>query len=372
MKVAFISTNDFAPWGGSEELWSQAAIRMANEGFTVAVNIKGWEPEAKQVKKIESSNCIVVRRWNYRSKFRRLADKFYKPIGVYGFLDEFNPKLVVISQGMHIQGLDWMEACLERNIPFVTVVQAAAENFWPSDELCQRLSKVYAAAVKCFFVSKANLNLTAKQLAVELKNAKVIANPFKVPYEINIPWPVDNNILKLACVARLDPVAKGQDLLFEVFQNDKWRNRPIEISLFGSGDNQSSLLSLKKLWNIDKINFAGFVNQVESIWTTHHALVLPSRYEGLSLALVEAMLCGRPAIVTNIGGNSEIIEDNVSGFIATAPQVECLDEALERAWHKRIAWYEMGQVAANQVKKVIPSDPIGLFVDDLKLLLQSV
>ncbi len=371
MKVAFISTNGFSPWGGSEELWSQTAIRMANQGFTIAVNVKGWEHEAKQISEMERSNCMVVRRWNYRNRWRRLADRLYRSRGVYTFLDEFNPKLVVISLGMHVEGLDWMSACLERNIPFVVIVQAAAENFWPGDENVIRLRQVYTAAIKCFFVSKANLNLTVKQLAVDLKNAKIIANPFKVPYDVNIPWPPENETLKLACVARLDPVAKGQDILFEVFKQEKWKDRNIHISLFGSGENKKSLLSLKQLWNLDNINFCGFMEKVESIWLTHHALVIPSRYEGLPIALVEAMLCARPGIVTDIGGNSEIIEDNVNGFIATAPKVECLDDALERAWQKRDNWYKMGQNAAIRVREVIPIDPIAAFVSELELLLKK-
>ena len=55
------------------------------------------------------------------------------------------------------------------------------------------------------------------------------------------------------------------------------------------------------------------------IWAEHHALVLPSRFEGMPLVVVEAMLCGRPCIVTDVGGNAELIRDGINGFLAKAP-----------------------------------------------------
>jgi hypothetical protein len=52
-RIAFVSTNDTTPWSGSEELWLQTAIRMANQGFTVGVNIKGWKPNPTKIQKLE-------------------------------------------------------------------------------------------------------------------------------------------------------------------------------------------------------------------------------------------------------------------------------------------------------------------------------
>jgi glycosyltransferase involved in cell wall biosynthesis len=92
--------------------------------------------------------------------------------------------------------------------------------------------------------------------------------------------------------------------------------------------------------------------------------------EGLPLAIVEAMLCGRFCIVTDIAGNTELIEDNINGFVATAPKAECLDEAMERAWQTRESWREIGKEAYVSVRKVIPRDPIDKFMSEIKLLLE--
>src|SRR5437763_3000966 len=47
------------------------------------------------------------------------------------------------------------------------------------------------------------------------------------------------------------------------------------------------------------------------------------------------ILCARPAIVTNVGGNAELLEDGRSGFVAPAPTIKHLNEAMERAWDRR-------------------------------------
>ena len=67
----------------------------------------------------------------------------------------------------------------------------------------------------------------------------------------------------------------------------------------------------------------------------------------MPLSVVEAMLCGRPCIVTDVAGNRELIRDNVNGFLAKAPTVELLDEAMNRAWENRHRLREMGEAAAR-------------------------
>ncbi len=369
-KIAFVSTNDTTRWAGCEELWSQTAIKMAHQGFTIGVNVKGWNPVPKEIQEVERSNCSVFRRWYDNNLIRKLNFKLFKHELFFKWLNKFEPDLVVVSQGINYEDKGWMDACLSRNIPYVVIVHAAAEQFWPSDELVAKASKVYQKAERCFFVSQRNLELTEKQLATKLDNAKVVRNPYKVSYNIAPSWPQDKDVFKLACVGRLDPDSKGQDILFEVLRSEKWKSRPIEVTLFGNGYQQNTLKRLKDLWNLDNVKFGGFVDNVEAIWADHHGLVLPSRFEGLPLVIVEAMLCGRFCIVTDVAGNTELIEDNINGFVAKAPKAECFDDAMERAWQERESWYEIAKEAYISVRKVIPKDPIDQFVNEIKLVLQ--
>ena len=95
---------------------------------------------------------------------------------------------------------------------------------------------------------------------------------------------------------------------------------------------------------------------------------MPSRYEGMPLAMVEALLCGRPVIATDVAGHSEIVEEGVTGFLAAAPTVPALRDALERAWASCDAFQEIGQTAARHIRKAFPSDPASVFATKIKAL----
>jgi glycosyltransferase involved in cell wall biosynthesis len=365
-RIAFIAANQSAPWGGSEELWAQTALRMAKIGYQVGVNVQGWQPPVHQVQTLVQAGCGVVYRWSNKTLLHTLQFKLYKQKMYYRWLDRFKPDLAIISQASNIDGIGWMEACLARNIPFAPIAHAAAPNYWPSDALAERLAKAYSQSAACFFVAQRNIELTVKQIATNLPHAQVVRNPFKVSYDAAPPWPQSVEPMKLACVGRLEPFSKGQDLLFEVLSAEKWRQRPLQVTLFGSGTSQATLARLKDLWSLEQVKFGSYVDDIESIWANHHGLILPSRYEGLPLTIVEAMLCARPCIVTDIAGNTELLEDNVHGFVAAAPQVQCLDEALERAWQQREHWYDMGQAAARHIRQAIPRDPVSDFIKKIE------
>jgi glycosyltransferase involved in cell wall biosynthesis len=150
----------------------------------------------------------------------------------------------------------------------------------------------------------------------------------------------------------------------------KWRERELSVSLFGGGNNERALKRSVELHGLSSVRFGGHTAEIEQVWASHHALILPSRCEGLPLALVEAMLCGRISIVTDVGGNKELLEDNVTGFVAAWPKVEALDEALERAWQQRNEWRSMGVAAAECVRRQIPHDPIGVLFQEIEALVK--
>ena len=116
---------------------------------------------------------------------------------------------------------------------------------------------------------------------------------------------------------------------------------------------------------LSSVEFRGQVDDVEGVWAQHHALVLPSRFEGMPLTVVEAMLCGRPCVVTDVGGNRELVRDGINGFIAKAPTVELVDEAMNRAWENRARLKEMGCMAATDVRRWVSRDPGEDFAHEL-------
>nr|WP_246399076.1 glycosyltransferase [Hymenobacter luteus] len=202
-----------------------------------------------------------------------------------------------------------------------------------------------------------------------LPAAEVIRNPYNVAFDGALPWPVAaDGVLRLACVARLFLSDKGQDILLQTLAQAKWRQRPLTLTLYGAGPDEAALRGMVNFLGLQKqVHFGGHVShtQVEQIWRTHHALVLPSRYEGLPLALVEAMLAGRPAIAADAGGIAELLTDGATGFLAAGLTVKALDEALEKAWAARADWPVVGAEAARQARAAVPANALEAFAGKL-------
>ncbi len=363
-KIAFVSTMEGVLWGGSEELWSQAALRFLELGVTVGANVIRYAEIPKQIENLKASGCLVTRRSQSQLPLQKLMRKL-RGEQSFKWLDKFKPDFVIVSQGSNFDGVPWMLECKRRNIPYAVIAQMAAEFDWPAQDIAGPAGEAYTSAKRACFVSQGNLELTQKQISMRLENAEVVRNPFNVSYNVSVSWPENNIPLKLACIGRLIAHAKGQDLLIDVLSMKKWQDRPLHVTFFGSGPNRVTLENRIKMLGLQNLSFGGFVSDIKEIWADHHGLVLPSRYEGLPLVVVEAMLCKRMCIVTDVPGNAELVQDNLDGFVAIAANARCLDEAMERAWLQRHKWEDMGNLAAKNVREAVPRDPIKYFIDRL-------
>jgi glycosyltransferase involved in cell wall biosynthesis len=252
----------------------------------------------------------------------------------------------------------------------VVISQKATDLYWPRDNWLPSVRAIYQEARHSFFVSEHNHRLTEEQIGRRIEPASVIRNPFQVPWEKRSDWPSEEQGLRLACVGRLYPKEKGQDLLLRVLAMDKWRARAVSVTFFGDGEQRKALEAMAKFHGLKSVVFGGYATDVAAIWNDHHGLVLPSRAEGLPLVLVEAMLSARVSIVTDVAGNHEVLEDDVTGFLAAAPSEQALDEAMERAWQRRGEWKAIGQAAADSIRQLAPADPPAALAGQLVRLAQ--
>jgi glycosyltransferase involved in cell wall biosynthesis len=281
---------------------------------------------------------------------------------------------VVICAAGAFPPIDLLELCIDKRISFTTIHQANSDAWWVDDHSACRYRAAFSAAQNCFFVSKGNQQLLEKQIGCELSNAEVVWNPVNVDPSVCLAWPGlgRENEFRFACVARLEPPAKGQDILLEALASPSWAARPWRLTLYGEGPMQNGLQRLaRRLGLSDRVVFAGF-DSVENIWASNHVLIMPSRFEGLPLAIVEAMLCARPVVATNVAGHAEVIEDGVTGFLADAPTVTSLNEALERFWARRDDAQWIGEAGAKKIRRLIPHDPVQAFADKLMSMMDSI
>lgn len=364
------------PWGGSEELWWQAAIELRDRGHRVDVLKTVVDDAHPRIRGLRSAGCSV--RDLERARLERVTSaatavlppglgfdrKRRQMLAAAAALAARRPDFAIVSQGRNFDGGHLALLCDWLRIPFVLVTQKASETHWPADAWLPHLRRLFAAARGCVFVSEHNRRLTEDQIGLTLERAVVLRNPVLVPRGAPLPWPPDGDgVARLACVARLYPAEKGQDLLLRVLAGERWRARPLTVSFFGEGVNRDALVTMATRLGLESVRFAGQVADVEGVWRTHHALVLPSRAEGLPLSVVEAMSVGRVPIATDVGGVAEVVEDGVTGFVAAAPTAALFETALERAWEARDAWPRMGEEAARRISVLVPECGSSLLAD---------
>lgn len=129
-------------------------------------------------------------------------------------------------------------------------------------------------------------------------------------------------------VGRLSKI-KGYDLLISTLVEEVLQNKNVEVWLVGDGQEFSTLKQQAENLKVsDKVKFWGSKSKDEllQIYNQADMFCLPSRNEGMSNALLEAMACGLPVVATNVGGVAELIDGN--GIIVEKENVEKLAIAI--------------------------------------------
>lgn len=115
-----------------------------------------------------------------------------------------------------------------------------------------------------------------------------------------------SNTLRLLYVGRLIP-RKGVELLLRALGGFG----DVTLSVAGDGPERERLARLAGEYGVS-VDFLGHVAHAElpQLYRKHDAFILPSRNEGMSNTVLEAMASGMPVIVTNVGGTAELVDGN--------------------------------------------------------------
>jgi glycosyltransferase involved in cell wall biosynthesis len=140
----------------------------------------------------------------------------------------------------------------------------------------------------------------------------------------------DDGPLRLLCVARLIE-RKGQHHLIAAVKNLADEGVDVVLELIGTGDAQeANQQQAQELGISERVVFRGYVprDEIAEHYRSAHIFVLPSFNEGMSVATLEALAAGLPAIITRTGGTDELVTEGYNGLVFNRGDVAQLADHL--------------------------------------------
>lgn len=227
--------------------------------------------------------------------------------------------------------------------------------FPPSKKISHGLGKVLNGAVNNFFsdriiavaeAAKENLTMTG----VSDKKIEVILNgvyplkPAENKDEIRKRFGIADGEKTVSIVARLEDI-KGHDYFIEAAEILLKKGFNVKFVIAGTGSYEQHLKEkVKKLGLEDSILFTGFITDVDKLMNITDIQANASfGTEATSLALLEGMSLGIPAVVSDFGGNPGVIKSGVNGFVVPKKNAKAMADALEKLLSDDALYREMSE-----------------------------
>ena len=179
-----------------------------------------------------------------------------------------------------------------------------------------------------------------------LNNIAVIPNPLSFMPEVQ----PNTQSKKVICVGKIS-YQKGQDILLKAWEKVHESHKDWQLHLYGSPDDVFLKIEDGKL----NIHHHLPVKDIETKYRESALYVLPSRFEGFGMVLIEAMATGLPCVAFDCNyGPSDIIKDQHEGMLVPVGNVMQLAEAINRLIESETLRVSMGHAAQKSVMRYTP------------------
>jgi glycosyltransferase involved in cell wall biosynthesis len=162
----------------------------------------------------------------------------------------------------------------------------------------------------------------------------------------------------VVCAGRLHPQKGHLDLLKAIEELVHHRGRTLHLVIFGKGETEVELRDFVHTHHLEKyVTLAGFVTDPRHWYVKADLFVLPSLFEGMPNALIEAVACGVPALSTTCpSGPREILDDGRCGGLVSPGDWSSMADAIEDAMEHPDDWKAKAKVARERVEQMF--DPV--------------
>jgi L-malate glycosyltransferase len=178
---------------------------------------------------------------------------------------------------------------------------------------------------------------------LNLGDWNVVTRPAKSPGEFRV-----------TTVGNIRPV-KGHDVFIRAASTIVQQFPEVSFSIAGEVLEPAYFAELQSLVQeldlANHVHFEGGVTNLRPLLAAADIFVLPSRSEGFSNAIIEAMASSLPVVATDVGGNAEAVKDGITGFLVPSEDPIALSAAILRLLSDPIQAKAMGAAGRNLVEE---------------------
>jgi L-malate glycosyltransferase len=150
---------------------------------------------------------------------------------------------------------------------------------------------------------------------------------------------------------------KGQEWLIRALGSIRKEFRDCRLLLAGDGPCRPQLEKLAREMGLaDAVIFAGFVEEIEAVYSALDVFLFPAQFEGLGTSLLAAMSYGIPSIAFQCCAFGEIIEDGKSGMLVENRSLPGVELAIARLLHDQQFAQRMGEAGRKRIEEVFSAD----------------
>jgi glycosyltransferase involved in cell wall biosynthesis len=345
MKVLLVSSSSGSA-GGGEIYLQYLALGLSRLGHRVFVLCSADSAMDKLAENLDRFS--EVRRLELRNTYRRLtrslgaALDFGQQRRLRLAFQRLCPDITHINQQVAEDGLDLILAAQSSGVPFLSTIHIAQS----AEALGARLGKLRDLVTSKVLRRVNAVHITVADCArsivlsrfgfLDPRQIRVVANG--VPFthgngttrnDVRARWGVSSGEVVLGTVGRLD-AQKQPTFALQVMATLRQKGLPIRYVWVGDG-------LMRKIFEeqAQRLGIAGYVNlegwrdDVADCLQGFDIFVMPSKFEGMPLALMEAMAAGLCCCVSDVDGMTEMIEHGLSGYLCATGDLRNWCEQLE-------------------------------------------
>ncbi|OKY78355.1 MAG: Glycosyltransferase, RfaG family [Candidatus Methanohalarchaeum thermophilum] len=220
-------------------------------------------------------------------------------------------------------------------------------------KLHKQIEKNYIKTVDNYIFNSKSTKKTVQNIKKDIKK-DVIAYPGKDNFNYETKYHMTREKIKLLFVGNILP-HKCLDILIKSLG---LLDIPIELNIVGKKlDKKYMELLIKKTQKLginNKVDFLGYLNKKElkEQYIDNDILILPSKFEGYGLVVVEAMGFGNPVIATNRGGPTELIEDKENGYLVEPNNPKKISNYISKFYEDKEKIKNFGKTSKEKFKRL--------------------